>query len=276
MDDLKGRYSVSTLCRVLQVSASGYYAWRRRAESRRSRENRRLLVHIRAAFEQSGQTYGSPRIWRELKEQGIAGGKGRVERLMRQSGIRAEPPPRFRVTTDSGHALPVAQNLLEQDFTAETVNERWAADITYVWTRQGWLYLSVVLDLFSRRIVGWAMQPSLEKKLVLDALEMALVQRRPSAGLLHHSDRGSQYASRDFQQRLTRAGIVCSMSRRDNCACKPACAGTMPWWKASFPRSSANSFTGSSTLHVRKPEPTCSSTSKSGTTGSGNTPRWGI
>ena len=201
----------------MQVSASGYYAWRRRAESRRSRENRGLLVHIRSAFEQSGQTYGSPRIWRELKEQGIACGKRRVERLMRKSDIRAEPPRRFRVTTDSGHALPVAKNLLEQDFTAETVNERWAADITYVWTRQGWLYLSVVLDLFSRRIVGWAMQPNLEKKLVLDALEMALVQRLPSAGLLHHSDRGSQYASRDFQQRLSRAGIVCSMSRRGNC-----------------------------------------------------------
>lgn len=217
VQELVGRFPVAVLCRVMQVSKSGFYAWRTRAKSQRSRENQRLLLHIRSVFEESDQTYGSPRIWRELQEQGIHCGKNRVARLMRSSGIRAELPSRFRITTDSEHSLPTAPNLLAQDFTADAANERWAADITYVWTREGWLYLAVVLDLFSRRVVGWSMQPRLEKTLVLDALEMALAQRSPSAGLLHHSDRGSQYASRSFQERLQRDGIVCSMSGRGNC-----------------------------------------------------------
>lgn len=208
---------MAALCRVMQVSQSGYYAWRGRPESRRSREDRRLLVHIRSVFEESGQTYGSPRIQRELSESGLTCGKRRVARLMRHNGIRAELPRRFVPTTDSQHALPVADNVLNRQFETEKADTRWSADITYIWSREGWLYLAVVLDLFSRRVVGWSMQPTLEKTLVVDALEMALLQRRPSAGLLCHSDRGSQYASGDYQSLSREAGIVCSMSRKGNC-----------------------------------------------------------
>lgn len=210
-------FSVAALCRMLQVSLSGYYAWRSRPECRRSRENRVLLVHIKSVFAQSDQTYGSPRVHRDLKEEGITCGKRRVAKLMRQSGLRAQLPKRFVITTDSAHALPVADNVLDRQFQAAAADTRWAADITYVWTRQGWLYLSVVLDLFSRKAVGWSMQPTLERGLVLDALEMALLRRRPAEGLLCHSDRGSQYASLDYQTLLQEAGIVCSMSRKGNC-----------------------------------------------------------
>jgi transposase InsO family protein len=199
------------------VSRSGYYAWKGRPRSARQREGEQLLAHIRGAFEQSRATYGSPRIHRELGERGVACGEGRVARLMRQNGIRVQPVRRFRATTDSAHALPVAANLLERDFTAEGADRRWAADITYLWTREGWLYLAVVLDLFSRRVVGWSIRPTLERGLVIGALEAALSRRRPAAGLIHHSDRGSQYASGEFQLALSRAGIVCSMSRKGNC-----------------------------------------------------------
>ena len=201
----------------MSVSRSGYYAWLSRKPSERQRENQMLLYRIRQFFERSKGTYGSPRILRDLREEGFCCGKHRVARFMRQTGLRAVLPRRFRVTTDSKHALPVAENLLGQDFTASKANERWAADITYVRTGEGWLYLAVVLDLFSRRIVGWSMQASLHKELVVDALSMALYQRRPGLGLLHHSDRGSQYASTAFQDKLGAAGIVCSMSRRGNC-----------------------------------------------------------
>ena len=184
-----------------------------------------MLKLIHAFFERSQSTYGSLRILRDLREEGFICGKHhthngvvyRVARLMRQAGLRAVATPRFRVTTDSKHALPVAQNLLNQDFGAPKANVKWAGDITYLWTGEGWLYLSVVLDLFNRRIVGWSMKPRLEKKLVVDALQSALCQRRPAPGLMHHSDRGSQYASHDFQSLLHEQGISCSMSRRGNC-----------------------------------------------------------
>ncbi len=201
----------------MQVSVSGYYAWRARPECRRAQQDRVLLVHIRSVFEESHQTYGSPRIYREFQESGIACGKRRVARLMRQHGIHPEPARRFVATTDSKHALPVAQNVLDRQFEPEAADTCWSCDITYVGTRQGWLYLSVVLDLFSRKVVGWSMQPTLQKELVVDALWMALVQRRPSEGLLCHSDRGSQYASGDYQALLKGSGIVCSMSRKGNC-----------------------------------------------------------
>jgi transposase InsO family protein len=201
----------------MSVSRSGYYAWLSRKPSERQRDNQTLLYRIRQFFERSKGTYGSPRILRDLREAGSCCGKHQVARLMRQAGLRAVLPRRFRATTDSNHALPVAENLLCQDFTASKANERWAADITYVRTGEGWLYLAVILDLFSRRIVGWSMQASLHKELVLDALSMALCQRRPGLGLLHPSDRGSQYASTAFQDKLGAAGIVCSMSRRGNC-----------------------------------------------------------
>jgi transposase InsO family protein len=201
----------------MNVTRSGYYAWRGREPSQQQKDNETLLSRIRCFFERSKHTYGSPRILRDLREAGFTCGKHRVVRLMRQAGLRAVVAPRFRVTTHSKHALPVAQNLLGRHFGASEANVKWASDITYLWTDEGWLYLAVVLDLFSRRVVGWSMQASLSRCLVVDALKTALCQRRPAPGLVHHSDRGSQYASEAFQQALETAGIGCSMSRRGNC-----------------------------------------------------------
>lgn len=200
------------------VTRSGFYAWKAREPSERNQENQRLLRQIRVFFERSKGTYGSPRILRDLWAAGSICGKHRVARLMKQAGLRAVLTPRFRVTTDSAHALPVAQNLLARQFNSPQANVKWAGDITYLWTREGWLYLAVVLDLFSRRVVGWSMQPRLDRLLVQNALESALGQRHPQEGLLHHSDRGSQYASAAFQETLDAAGIVCSMSRKGDCS----------------------------------------------------------
>lgn len=202
---------------MLGVSKSGYYAWRHRPPSRRSEENKALTQKIKTAFEQNRRSYGSPRIYTELRDEGILCSENRVGRLMRRAGIRVEPVRRFRVTTDSSHAFPVAVNHLGRQFQTETANSKWASDITYLWTDEGWLYLAVVIDLFSRRVVGWSLKPSLHKELVLDALEMAVVGRQPTAGLLHHSDRGSQYASLAFQERLMQAGATCSMSGKGDC-----------------------------------------------------------
>ena len=176
-----------------------------------------LLTQIRQFFERSKQTYGSPRILRDLKADGVCCGRHRVARLMRQAGMQAVAAPHFRVTTDSKHSLPLAENLLGRDFVAPEANVKWASDITYIWTKEGWLYLAVVLDLFSRRIVGWSMQPSLNRSIVLDALQAALSQRQTGQAILHHSDRGSQYASGEYQQMLREQGIQCSMSRKGNC-----------------------------------------------------------
>jgi transposase InsO family protein len=208
---------VAALCRTVRVSTSGYYAWRKREPSERHKQDQALLSQIRQFFVCSKQTYGSPRIWKDLKEARISCGKHRVARLMRRAGLQAVVAPRFRVTTDSKHSLPVVQNLLGRNFGAAEANVKWVSDITYLWTGEGWLYLAVVLDLFSRRVVGWSMQASMDRSLVVNALQSALCQRRPEAGLLHHSDRGSQYASADFQSRLSERGILCSMSRRGNC-----------------------------------------------------------
>jgi putative transposase len=201
----------------MQVSRSGFYAWKARGPSARKREDERLLEGILFSFERSRGTYGSPRILRDLREQGYCCGRQRVARLMRQAGLKPTVRSRFRVTTDSKHALPVADNLLAREFTASAVDVKWASDITYLWTGEGWLYLAVTLDLFSRRVVGWSMQSRLDRSLVVNALESALCQRRPEAGLLHHSDRGSQYASGEFQAMLCRQGIACSMSRKGDC-----------------------------------------------------------
>jgi transposase InsO family protein len=212
-----GQFPVRALCRAVKVTRSGYYAWRKRAPSERKKQDQTLLYRIRHFFERSNGTYGSLRIVRDLRDAGFCCGKHRVARLMRQAGLRAVAAPRFRGTTDSKHALPVADNLLDQDFDAPEANVKWAGDITYVWTGEGWLYLAVVLDLFSRRIIGWSMQSRLDRSLVVNALQLALGHRRPGAGLVHHSDRGSQYASGEFQQVLCQRGISCSMSRRGNC-----------------------------------------------------------
>lgn len=211
------QFPLLALCRVMRVSPSGYRAWQTRPLSARQQQERRLLAHIRAAHKQSQGSYGSPRIQQELKGQGIPCGRHRIARLMRRHGITAQPLRRFAVTTDSAHALPVALNRLGQNFRVERPNTAWSADITYLWTDEGWLYLAVVLDLWSRRVIGWSLRKSVDRTLVIAALEGALSQRRPSTGLICHSDRGSQYASGDYQARLRQAGALCSMSRKGNC-----------------------------------------------------------
>jgi putative transposase len=205
------------MCRVLRVSRSGYYAWQRRPVSRRKKADDVLVTEIGRVFKQSRRTYGSPRITDELNDSGIACGRHRVARLMRQKGIRAKTVLKFRVTTDSRHALPVAENLLARQFTVSRPNAVWVSDITYIWTLEGWLYLAAVLDLYARRIVGWAMSHRIDGELTLSALRQALAHRRPSAGLLHHSDRGKQYAAGGYQKLLREHGVVCSMSRKGDC-----------------------------------------------------------
>jgi putative transposase len=213
----EGRFPVSSLCRALQVSRSGYSVWRNRPESHRTRQEQELLACIRATHQESRGTYGSPRIHQELRAGNRACSRNRVARIMRKYQITARPLRRSVKTTDSSHSLPVASNLLEQQFSVEKPNTHWSADITYLWTGEGWLYLAVVLDLYSRRVVGWSLKDTLDRSLVLSALQGALLQRKPGAGLICHSDRGSQYASGDYQVLLTEAGAVCSMSRKGNC-----------------------------------------------------------
>ncbi len=216
--DHVGQFRVGRMCQVLEVSRSGYDAWHRRPESRRARENRRLLVEIRAVHQAHRQVYGSPRIHAELQTQKIRCGKNRVARLMREDGIQAKQHRRFRpMTTDSQHGLAVAQNVLDRQFSASGPDQAWAADLTYIPTREGWLYLAAIVDLFSRRVVGWAMGEDLSRHLAVQALRMALGQRRPRPGLIHHSDRGSQYASGDYQALLAQHGLICSMSRKADC-----------------------------------------------------------
>jgi len=208
-------YPVRMMCDALKVSPSGYYDWQARPESPRARYNRQLTETIQQVHAESDGTYGSPRIHAELNATGHPCGRPKVARLMHLAGLKGCPKRRFRVTTKSG--LTRARNLLEQDFSAATTNQRWASDITYLWTGQGWLYLAVVMDLYSRRIIGWSMSRRINRHLVLDALNMALGQRRPNEELIHHSDRGVQYLSDDFQELLRANGITCSMSDKGSC-----------------------------------------------------------
>jgi putative transposase len=217
IDVAKKDFPVQRLCKVLGVSPSGYFAWRRRPASPRQREDLVLLAQIRSACALSNETYGSPRMTRELQDNGLSVGRRRTARLMRENGLKARPKRRFKRTTDSHHAFPVAPNLLDQDFSAERPNEKWGADISYVWTGEDWLYLAVVVDLFARRVVGWAVSDRLHKELALEALRKALAIRRPSGGLIHHSDRRSQYCSAAYQAELTKRGILISMSGTGNC-----------------------------------------------------------
>ena len=210
-------YPLGLLCRVLGVSRSGYFAWSGRAESRRSEERRRLLGRIRAVHEASRKTYGSPRIHRQLVAEGERLSRGRVERLMAMGGIRAWQRRRFVATTDSKHRLPVAENLLERAFDVEAPDKVWVSDITHVPTAEGWLYLAGVVDLGTRQVVGWSMSERLDKRLVVEALRLAYGRRKPGAGLLHHSDRGCQYASQEYQELLKEYGMRASMSRKGNC-----------------------------------------------------------
>ena len=221
-------YPITTLCRVLEVSVSGYYAWRKRAPSQHSREDAQLAEKVKTAFQDNRCVYGSPRVHAELYAQGLHCARKRVARLMREQGLFAKRPRHRTVTTTSEPGAQVAPNLLQRDFSADRPNTKWVADTTYIWTAEGWLYLAVVLDLFSRMVVGWSMTAIQDATLVGQALRMALARRRPQAGLLHHSDRGSTYTSESYQELLEQEGLRVSMSRTadcyDNAAMESFCA----------------------------------------------------
>ena len=209
-----GRLPVRRKCHLAEMPRSTFYASKNRPESRRERRNRCLLVHIKGVFEQSHHTYGSRRIYAELHRRGIRCSVNRIARLMKQQGIVAVQRRKYRHTTDSKHGYPVAANLLNRNFETAEPDRVYAADISYIWTDEGWLYLATEMDLYSHRIVGWSLSSRLCRQLVLDAFDMAVGRRRPGPGLIHHSDRGVQYACGDFQKALKRYGMVPSMSRK--------------------------------------------------------------
>jgi putative transposase len=209
---------VKLMCQMLEVTRSGYYAWRDRPLSARRQRRAELIKRIRRVHADSRRSYGSPRITVELKEAGVSVCENTVAKYMREDDVFVKPRRRFVPrTTDSAHEHPIAPNRLERNFAATAPNQKWACDLTYVWSDEGWLYLSVVIDLFSRRVVGWSMSDGLKACGVAEALEMALARRRPAAGLLHHSDRGVQYACELYRSLLKKHGIECSMSRPGNC-----------------------------------------------------------
>jgi transposase InsO family protein len=210
-------WPVAVMCQTLEASSAGYYAWRDRPVSGRRQRRDALTVQIRAVHAQVKARYGSPRIHAELAACGHGCCVNTVARLMREAGIAAKTTRKFRHTTDSNHDRPVAENLLDRQFDPTRVNQAWVADITYIWTREGWLYLAAVVDLYSRLVVGWAMDARVTSRLVVEALGMAVQRRLPDAELLAHSDRGSQYASEHYQRLLSKHTITCSMSRRGNC-----------------------------------------------------------
>jgi putative transposase len=218
VDEHRRRWPVRVMCRVLGLSASGYYAWRSRGESPRSALNGLLLADICAIHADSGGTYGSPRVHAMLRIRGRCVGRHRVARLMRRSGLRglAALPRRMR-TTDSRHDYPVAPNCLGRNFVAQRPNQVWLADLTYVRTGEGWLFLAALIDLHTRKVVGWALRETLHTEIAIDALRMAIERQRPAPGLIQHSDRGVQYAADAYRKRLAAAGIVPSMSRKGNC-----------------------------------------------------------
>lgn len=213
----KAFHAVRTLCRVLEVSRSGFYAWSRRSASPRAIEDSRIVAEVAAVFDENKGRYGSVRITRELRATGVRVGRHRVRRLMRQAALRVRRCRRWVRTTESRHQHPIAPNLLARNFTVDAPNRAWVADITYLPTRSGWLYLAVILDLYSRAVVGWSMSRRIDGKLTLDALDAALMRRTVEPGLIAHSDRGSQYAATEYQKRLQQHGMVCSMSRKGDC-----------------------------------------------------------
>lgn len=210
-------FRITSLCRVLSVTRAGYYAWRGRSPSARSVTDARLLTEIRAIHQRSNRSYGSPRVCRYLRRQGHHVSEKRVARLMTQAGLRAKRSKRFRVTTDSRRTQVVHENLLARDFGVGTPNRAWAGDITYLWTGEGWLYLAVVLDIGTRRVIGWSFRESLHTELVTSALDMALGARSVTPGMICHSDRGSQYGSEDITAMIDRYQLRGSMSRKGNC-----------------------------------------------------------
>lgn len=216
--DNQMHYPVAHLCEVLGARPGSYYAWRKRPVCQRTQDNAHLDVHIQAVFVEHKSRYGSPRIAEELRHgHGKICGDNRVAARMRALGLHAKGKRKYKATTHSNHTLPVAPNLLEQRFEAEVPNQKWVSDITYVWTDEGWLYLAVVLDLYSRRVVGYALNPRIDRALVIAALRMALFRRQFPRGVIVHSDRGSQYCSADYQALLKEYGLVCSMSKRGDC-----------------------------------------------------------
>jgi putative transposase len=217
IEDHRDQWPVRLLCDVLDVSAAGYYAWRDRPVSSQQERRDVLAVNIQAIHQEVKARYGSPRMHAELLARGQRCCVNTVAKVMRDNGIAAKTARKFRMTTDSKHGLPVADNLLGRQFDPSSANEAWVADITYIWTREGWLYLAVVEDLYARMVVGWSMAERMTSRLVVDALAMAVQRRLPGEGLLAHSDRGSQYASEHYQRLLAEHGITCSMSRRANC-----------------------------------------------------------
>ena len=217
VDEAKKTFPIQRLCDVLGVSESGYFAWKNRGPSQRQLADMVLLAHIRSRFELSHETYGSPRMHIELCEDDVPVGRHRVARLMRDNSMKALQKRRYRKTTDSDHGGLVAPNLLDQNFCCDSPDQKWGVDISYIWTREGWLYLAIVLDLYSRRIVGWETSDRLKKDLAITALKRAIVIRQPAAGLIHHSDRGSQYCSYDYRKLLAANDMHSSMSGKGNC-----------------------------------------------------------
>jgi putative transposase len=218
MENHRTSYALTEMCDVLDVSISGYRAWKRGGTpDRKWLTDVQMLAIIRAIHAELKGAYGSPRMVRELRLRGFTASKERVERLMRENDIKARHKRRFKVTTDSKHTFPVAENLLDRNFTPAAPNQVWTADMTYLWTGEGWLYLAIVLDLFNREVIGWSLKPRMTTDIVTDALMMAWFRRRPEPGVMRHSDRGSQYASHAFQDKLKELGMICSMSRKGNC-----------------------------------------------------------
>jgi transposase InsO family protein len=213
----KGPLSATHLCRMFGVTDRGLRAWRRRPPCRRQRGDMVLLAHIREQHRLSLGSYGRPRMTLELNEAGLHVGERRVARIMRQNGIQVARSRKFKRTTDSDHVFNIAPNLLQQDFMASEPNRKWAGDITYVWTREGWVYLAVIMDLYSRRVIGWSLSNRMKQDLALRALDMAVAIRRPEPGCIHHTDRGAQYCAHEYQKRLRTNGLLPSMSGKGNC-----------------------------------------------------------
>jgi putative transposase len=215
--EYRSSFRVEKMCRVCDISRSGYYAWRQRDKSRRQKENEQLAEKIKNVYALNRKVYGSPRITEELRAQGLCCGKNRVAKLMRHNGIKAKTVKRYKVTTKSAHTLPIAPNRVNRRFAADECNKLWVSDISYIATREGWLYLAVIIDVFSRAIVGWSMSERLHDTLTVTAFQQALFRRKPGPDLIFHSDRGSQYASNRFTLVLRGHGIVQSMSGKGNC-----------------------------------------------------------
>lgn len=210
-------FKVSKMCQTMEVSRSGYYAFLKRPESKRTKRQKYILEKIRIIHKESHEIYGSPNITVELNNSGISVSRGMVSRLMRQNGIKSRVKRKYKATTDSNHNLPVAENILNREFTAASRDQKWLSDITYIWTDEGWLYLAGILDVFDGAIVGWSMDRRMTKSLVLNALSEACIRRNPNPGLLLHSDRGSQYCSKEYQKEIANKQFICSMSRKGNC-----------------------------------------------------------